>query len=122
MSDAIALRVGAGLLLFAGLAALVWPRAEEARALREVAALVAPDALVVVDDVYAEHVGAMLDEPAPVFMIQRDLDRHARALPCAGPVYWLTQHADRRPRALGPLPVVGEREVVGAKLVELQRR
>lgn len=121
VNDGLAIKIGVGLLAFAALAALVWPRSEAARALDEVADQVPQDAIVVVDDIYAEHIGAMLARPAPVFMTARDLDRHAKTVPCVGPIFRLTQHPERVPGRLRPHPVVGTKDVVGAKLVEHRR-
>lgn len=121
-AERIAPFVGAALLAVSALWLVLRPEPVDLRALREAAAKASVDALVVVDDVYGEHLGEMLEAPAPVFMVARDLERHARALPCTGDVFWLTKRPDRPPGKLRALARAAEHDVVGgARLVVLTR-
>lgn len=83
------------------------------RALAFVATRVPHDALVVVDEPYSEHFGAMLDAQTPTFLSVRDVEKHGGKWPCAGKIYALTKNAQALPKRLRDLPRDGEPVVVG---------
>ncbi len=83
------------------------------RALAFVAARVPGDALVVVDEPYSEHFGAILGTGTPTFLSVRDVERHVGKWPCTGRIYALTKNAEALPKRIRDLPREDEPIVVG---------